>query len=286
MKLAASNIAWAPEARLAAYRVLAAEGFEGLEIAPGLYFAGSADPFLPGEAEVAARLAESAAAGLALCSMQALLFGVEGAALFGGPEALARLEAGMRRAIALAGRLAIPNLVFGSPRQRAVPEGMAMADALDAAAAVFARLGDAARDAGTVIAMEANPPEYGTNFLTGVDQALAFVQRFDHPGIRLILDVGALHMTGDFARLDAVVAAAAPWLSHVHMSEPHLAPAPAETGQAVAVLQALARAGYGGWVSIEMKAVAGVDAGAGIAALETAAARLAAARAAAAELPA
>lgn len=273
MKLAVSNIAWPPETRLAAYEVLKAQRIAGLEIAPGMFFAGAADPFVPTEAEAASRLSEIAAAGLTLCSMQSLLFGVEGAALFEGPAALARFETGMRRAIDLAGRFGIPNLVFGSPRQRVVPEGMAMTTALAEAGTVFAQLGGAALDAGTVIAMECNPPAYGTNFLTDPDQTLGFVQGLNHPGVRLVLDVGAMHMTGDFRQIEAVVAAAAPWLSHVHMSEPHLAPAPAETGDAARVLLALSRAGYDRWVSIEMKAVAGEE----IAVLAAAASRLVAA---------
>ncbi|MBY0344188.1 MAG: sugar phosphate isomerase/epimerase, partial [Sphingomonadales bacterium] len=154
---------------------------------------------------------------------------------------------------ALAERFGIPNLVFGSPAQRRVPEGMAMEQALAEAAEVFRKLGDTAAEAGTRIAIEANPAAYGTNFCTTLDEALAFVDVVAHPAIVPHLDLGAMHMNGDFAGVPARLPALAPRLSHVHVSEPHLAPAPAAAAPLVPVLEALAAAGYARAVSIEMK---------------------------------
>lgn len=253
MKLSMSNIAWLPEERLEAYAILAEAGFTGLEIAPGLFFHAADDPFRPDTASARAARVEMADAGLSLVSMQSLLFGVTGAALFEGPEARAAFETGMRRAIALADRFGIPNLVFGSPLQRRVPEGMAMAEAFDQAAEVFRKLGDAAAAAETRIAIEANPAAYGTNFLNTLDQALAFIDLVAHPAVVPHLDLGAMHMNGDFAGVPACLPALAPRLSHVHVSEPDLAPAPADPAALAPVLGGLAAAGYARAVSIEMK---------------------------------
>jgi sugar phosphate isomerase/epimerase len=253
MKLSMSNIAWAPEERLEAYAILAGAGFTGLEIAPALFFHEAEDPFLPDTASARRARVEAADAGLVVVSMQSLLFGVAGAALFEGPEARTVFEKGMRRVIALAERFGIPNLVFGSPAQRRVPEGMAMEQALAEAAEVFRKLGDTAAEAGTRIAIEANPAAYGTNFCTTLDEALAFVDAVGHPAIVPHLDLGAMHMNGDFAGVPARLPHLAPRLSHVHVSEPHLAPAPAAAAPLVPVLEALAAAGYARAVSIEMK---------------------------------
>lgn len=273
MKFAMSNIAWGPEERLEAYAILAEAGFTGLEIAPGLFFHEAEDPFLPDTAAARRARVEAADAGLTVVSMQSLLFGVSGAGLFDGPEARAAFEAGMRRAIALAERFAIPNLVFGSPLQRRVPEGLAMADALNQAAEVFRKLGDAAAAAGTRIAIEANPAAYGTNFCNTLDEALAFVDLVAHPAIVPHLDLGAMHMNGDFGGVPARLPALAPRLSHVHVSEPELAPAPADPEALAPVLGSLARAGYARAVSIEMKRPPE-----GLAAVRRAVAGLAAAR--------
>ena len=123
--------------------------------------------------------------------------------------------------------------------------------------------------------MEPNPAAYGTNFLNRVAQAEAFVRRVDHPAITLIVDVGALHMNGDFDTVEAVAGRAAPLVSHVHISEPNLDPAPARVDQAARVMTAMTDAGYRGWFSIEMKArpEPGLDA------LEASVARLVAAAA-------
>lgn len=253
MKLAMSNIAWAPDERLEAYEAMAEAGFTGLEIAPGLFFHASEDPFVPSEAEASEALAEMSDHGLGLVSMQSLLFGVQGAGLFDGEDARAALVKGMNRAIDLAGRFGIPNLVFGSPAQRRVPEGMPMAQALSEAADIFHPLGDRAKLAGTTITIEANPAAYGTNFVNTLEQATAIVEQINHPAIAVILDLGAMHMNGTFDRVPEQVEALMPRLNHVHVSEPNLAPAPAEPARLAPVLAELSKHGYAKAVSIEMR---------------------------------
>jgi sugar phosphate isomerase/epimerase len=198
-------------------------------------------------------LDEIAAHGLSLVSMQSLLFGVQGAALLGDPDARAAFARGMERAIELAGRFGIPNLVFGSPGQRRIPAGMDEPEARAQAAETFRRLGDRAAAAGTVIAMETNPVAYGANFLTTLEEAEAFVAQVDHPAVTLILDLGAMHMNGVFDTLPARAGELAPRLTHVHISEPHLAPAPDDSTDLAPLLLALRRVGYVRAVSIEMK---------------------------------
>ncbi len=264
-----SNIAWAPEERLEAYAALAEAGFTGLEIAPGLLFHGAEDACAPDSATLRAALGEIAAEGLTLVSMQSLLFGVTGAALFGEAEERAAFETAMRRAITLAGRLGIPNCVFGSPLQRRMPEGLAMDAAFAQGSEVFRRLGDHAAAHGTAIAIEANPAAYGTNFCTTLEEAERFVAAVDHPAVRMILDLGAQIMNGALPGTAALLPRILPRMGHVHVSEPDLAPAPApgRVAQLAVLFEALAARGYAGAVSIEMKrpaeGLAGVRAAAG-----------------------
>lgn len=254
MKLAVSNIAWPATERDAAYAILRDHGVTGLEIAPALFLSESIDPFVSTQGEVATAMKRMQAAGLELVSMQSLLFGVTGAALFEGEEARGKLIAAMERAIALAGRLGIPNLVFGSPKQRAYPDSLSASQAQEQAVTVFRRLGDSAVRARTRIAMEPNGRAYGTNFLNRVAEAEAFVRAVDHPGIVLNFDIGTLHMEGDFDAIEAIATAAVDTIGHVHISEPQLAPAPADPAQAARAIRALRKAGWTGWHSIEMAA--------------------------------
>ena len=269
MRLAVSNIAWSPADRLAAYRILQKAGITGLEIAPGLFFHTSPNPFAPGHAAARQALIEIEDAGLTLVSMQSMLFGVTGAALFEGPLPRRVFENAMVRSVELAGRFGIPNCVFGSPKQRCVPDGIAMDQAMAEAAAVFRRLGDRAQQAGTRIAIEANPARYGTNFLTTLGEAEAFVALVDHPAIVTILDLGAMHVNGEFDTAPDRIPTLMPHLNHVHVSEPDLAPAPASGTDLLPVLRTLQAQAYAKAVSIEMQAPRG-----GLAEVEAAVERL------------
>lgn len=255
MRLAVSNIAWLPSERHDAYALLRDNGIQGLEIAPAVLFHGAEDPFVPSDAVVEEALLEIGRMGLKLVSMQSLLFGVNGAALFGTSPERALFAEGLKRAISLACRTGIPNLVFGSPKQRLLSEAMTASEGNAAALPLFRELGELAASAHTKLGIEANPAGYGGNYLTKIHQAEAFVREAAHPAITLILDVGGLHMSGSFAEVRGDIARVAGLLSHVHMSEPFLAPSPADPEQAAIVLSALAAADYSGWVSIEMKRV-------------------------------
>ncbi|MFM5932184.1 MAG: sugar phosphate isomerase/epimerase family protein [Novosphingobium sp.] len=254
VKLAVSNIAWAPDEAEAACALLAAHGATGLEIAPGLAFADQDDRLRPSAGAIAALKQRLDHFGLALVSMQSLLFGVSGAQLFGSAEERERLEQGLYRAIDLAERLELPNLVFGSPGNRAYPGSMTEGEALDAAAHVFRRLGDRARAAGTRLAIEPNPAVYGTNFLTTVDDAARFVAALGHDGITLNYDIGALITNGEVPQAGALYDQAGARVSHVHISEPGLAAAPADSQGLASIVASLEQRGYAGWYSIEMRA--------------------------------
>jgi len=250
---AVSNIAWPPKQRYKAYRVLEQHGYSGLEIAPGLLFAGEPDVFSPSEQAIERIRSDLTQYGLHLVSMQSLLFGVENAELFGRAAALDRFEAGMRRAIKLAGRLGISNLVFGSPKQRVIPNDLSRAEAERHAVKVFCRLGDDALRAGTAVSLETNPAAYGTNFLTKTAETVSFVQRIDHPAIKLNLDIGAMEMNGEPGTA-AVLWDNAHLISHVHVSTPNLAPAPRDLSLLTTILRQLRRKDYARAVSIEMLA--------------------------------
>lgn len=259
MRLAVSNIAWSPENRLEAYAALQAHSIRGLEIAPRLFFSRSDDPFLPSASDVEIALREIEDAGLQLVSMQSLLFGVKGAALFGDKQQREAFETGMVRAIRLADKVRIPHLVFGSPVQRTVPVSMARSEATDIAVEAFNRLGDQASATGTVIGIEFNPIRYGTNFLNTAEEALEFVRRVDHKAVKMVLDIGAMIINAEFEKIPPLMSSIGHRLGHIHISEPDLAPAPRHAHTASLVFAATMNAEYSGWHSIEMKAVAVAD---------------------------
>jgi sugar phosphate isomerase/epimerase len=255
MKLAVSNIAWAPSEARTAYALLRDHGFRGLEIAPALTFGDGPDPFAPSNEAVTKFCNVIADHGLELVSMQSLLFGALGAQLFGSVKEREAFEVAMERALTLAGRLGAPNLVFGSPANRSFPPQMTTDDTNALARETFRRLGDRACAVGAVVALEPNPVAYGTNFLTTVEAAADFVLGVDHPGITLNFDIGALIMNDEGGAVGRLADSARGHISHVHISEPKLVPAPRDTGQLAAIARALLAHGYSGWFSIEMRRV-------------------------------
>ena len=70
------------------------------------------------------------------------------------------------------------------------------------------------------LAIEANPPVY-TNYLNGTAEAFALVKRLDNPGLAVNLDLSTMLAQGESLQsfVDDLK-----YVSHVHISEPGLAP--------------------------------------------------------------
>ncbi|WP_420587417.1 sugar phosphate isomerase/epimerase family protein [Ruegeria sp.] len=253
MKLSVSNIAWPSEQRGAAYDLLRDHGVSGLEFAPGLLFPGHDAPLGATAQDCNEVIAELSAYGLRPSSMQSLLFGVPDAHLFGPPKAQQTLQDTMQAAIGLAARLNCRNLVFGSPANRLIPDEMSPIQAQTIWHDSFQRLGDMAASREVVVALETNPVQYGTNFMTTIAETLAVVRAVDHPAVQMNLDLGAAILTGEIETVDDWLAPALDASHHVHLSAPDLAPLSTQAAMVRRICAALDAAGWNGWVSVEMR---------------------------------
>ena len=260
MRLAVSNIAWRPDERDQVHGLLADLGVRGLEIAPGLTFPHEPDPFRPSVMAISLFHKDLERHGLAPVSMQSLLFGVKDAVLFGNEGQRSAFVAGLERAIDLAGRLGVPNLVMGSPTNRVVPDGMERSVALAVARDVFRRLGDRCVQAGCKLALEPNPVAYSTNFMTTIGEAADVAAVIDHPAVSVNFDLGSLHMNGEIEEAGVWYDRCDGRVSHVHVSEPNLAPAPKDVARLAMIVQTLSNRGYVHWWSVEMRQAGGSNA--------------------------
>jgi D-psicose/D-tagatose/L-ribulose 3-epimerase len=260
MKLAISNIGWSEaEDDTIAARLVAA-GADALEIAPGRVGWRSAQP--PAGADVAALWQGR---GLPIVSMQSLLYGVTGAALFGSADELDRLMEALDGVIGFAGSVGCGPLVFGSPANRRKGD-LSLAEAITRAAPVFARLGDRAAEAGSTLCIEANATFYGCDFVTNLAEASAMVEAVAHPAVGMMIDTGNMELAGD--RVEDI-AHHMPRIRHFHLSVPQMVAVTAEARFARACLDAALGAGYDGVVTIEMRGTADDPAGAAARAVET-----------------
>lgn len=241
MKLSISNIAWEEKDDAQVYSWMKKYGFTGLEIAPTRIF-----PDRPyekvGEAEAWSKklLAEN---GFVVPSMQSIWYG-RNEKLFGTEEERNILSTYTREAVDFAEVIGCKNLVFGCPRNRAVPDG----GNTEMAVSFFRELGNYASEHGTVIGMEANPPIYNTNYINDTLSALELIHRVDSQGFRLNLDVGTMIQNGEKAE---ELVGNVKLINHVHISEPGLKII--ENRELHRELcRILKEEGYDGFISIEM----------------------------------
>jgi D-psicose/D-tagatose/L-ribulose 3-epimerase len=262
MKVAVSNLAWHPEEDESIVSVLGRAGAEAVELAPGKVWP---DPVSVPAAE--ARQARSwwEDRGLPVVALQALLFGRPDLQLFGPGAVRRELGDRLRRLCELAAHLGASVLVFGSPRNRARGE-TAAEEAFDIAVRFFADVGLAARSCGVVVCIEPNPPVYGCNFVTDVDEAIALVDAVGSPGFGLHFDTACVTLAGQ--DVGPAVVDAGSRIRHVHVSEPDLGPVGSPTGKVdhEAVARSLRAVGYEGFASIEMLPASATDNGPAVAA--------------------
>ena len=248
MKLAVSNIAWPQEQDAAVADLLAGLGVTGIEVAPTKVWP---QPLAATDAEVDAYRRFWNDRGIEIIAAQALLFGKPELTLFDSPETRARTLDYLTGIVRLCSRLGAGALVFGSPKNRRVGNGSPH-KARQVAAEFFDRLAGVAEDAGTAVVLEANPPEYGADFVTRAAEAVELVKAVNHAGFRLHLDTGCMTLAND--PIGETFDAGFPLLRHFHVSEPNLDP-PGTSGKVdhPAFAAELRRRGYSHRVSLEMR---------------------------------
>lgn len=248
MRLAISNIAWDVSEDEQVAGLLRLHGVDAIDVAPGKYFP---DPKNAGDGDIARVKAWWAARDIEITGMQALLFGTTGLNVFGSTKVQDAMLAHLAAVCRIGAGLGATRLVFGSPKNRDRSE-VQDADVLEIAAQFFRRLGNVAADWGVLICLEPNPPCYGANFMTTSPETARVVEEVGHPAIRMQLDTGALAINGEDP--DAVLAAYAGLIGHVHASEPDLLPIGDGGADHEKVCAALQRHLPGHLVSIEMLA--------------------------------
>lgn len=247
MRIAVSNIAWDPSEDEVVGETLRALGVDAVELAHTKYWPVPVEPSTADLAELAGAWKRR---GQSILALQSLLFGRPDLSIFGEPAQTAETATYLERVLEIGAGLGAKVLVFGSPRNRDRGE-RSFPQALAEATAFFRPLAERARTLGCVIGLEPNPPIYGCNFVTNTEEAIELIRAIDHPGFRLHLDVGILHLNGE--NPGHAVKQARPYLAHVHISEPELASVPAGKVDHRAAAEALRAEEWDGAVSIEMR---------------------------------
>lgn len=241
MFLGISNIGWPVQNDTDVYEMMKTYGYTGLEIAPTRIFPESPYDRTKEAGVWAGRL--KADHNFTVPSMQSIWFGRQ-EKLFGTREERKQLLDYTKKAILFASAVGCGNLVFGCPKNRAIPDNGGSGTAI----AFFRELGDYAAEHGTVIGMEANPPIYNTNYINDTPSALALIRQVDSRGFLLNLDTGTMIQNQESAE---EIQGRVHLINHVHISEPGLKPI-RRRGLHQELLAILREEHYAGCVSIEM----------------------------------
>lgn len=246
LKLSISNIAWSENEDEQVYSLMQKYGFTGLEIAPTRIF--PSEPY--GDLDRVREWAKSLenGYGFVIPSMQSIWFGRQ-EKLFGSSKEREILSDYTKKAVDFASAAGCSNLVFGCPRNRALPEG---ADR-NAGREFFHELGEYALSKSTdknriYIGMEANPLIYNTNYINTTAEALELIREVGSDGFKLNLDVGTMIENHEDI---SVIEGKIPMISHVHISEPYLKTIEKRTFHKE-LKCCLEEGGYDGFISIEM----------------------------------
>jgi sugar phosphate isomerase/epimerase len=244
MKLAVSNLAWPVESDGAAAELLGRHGVRAIELAPTKVWPRPAEAT---EEDVIAYRAFWERRGFQIVALQALLFGRPDLTLFDDPGTRGHTFDYLCRIMRLASCLGAGVLVFGSPGNRRV-NGRPPAEVRPVAVDLFRRLGEAAHRHGVSFCIEPNPPAYGCDFVTTVEQGAQLVAEVGHPGFGLHLDAGGMALAGESLER---VGAVGP--RHFHISEPHLCPIGTGSTPHAVYAEQLRQVGYERWCSVEMR---------------------------------
>lgn len=140
-------------------------------------------------------------------------------------------------------------LVFGSPGQRSVEEGVAPEKAFDNARAVLAEAAPVFEAAGVCLCFEPLARRE-TNFINTGDEGSRLCDAVDHLCVKLHLDVKA--MSDEDAPLPDIIRANARHLRHFHVNDPNLLGPGMGEVTFEPIRDALAEVGYAGYLSVEV----------------------------------
>ena len=197
----------------------AAQGYDGLEVAP-FTLAGNPQDITDREAAEFRRIAQNH--GLAITGLHWLLVAPGGLSIVSDDITVRERTIGiMQRLVELCALMGGKYLVHGSPKQRSVPAGSTREQALARATECFAQAGAAAASAGVVYCIEPLSTRE-TDLIHTVAEAARIVDQVASPGLKTMIDCSA---AGQMER-ESVAELMARWIpsghvAHVQVNDPN-----------------------------------------------------------------
>lgn len=147
-------------------------------------------------------------------------------------------------------KLGLKTIVFGSGKQRRIPDGMDPKEGYTALLEVGRRIAEKAAEYGITLVLE--PLNYTeTNCFNRVGEGYAFMKEVNRPGLKLLADVYHMYANGEAPELPAEYVKE---LHHIHLAQPETREQPSElTPYFTAFAENLKKNGYDGYASVEAR---------------------------------
>ena len=169
-------------------------GYDGLEIAPFTFSPYVTDISPATRREIVSR---AEAADLDILGIHWVFVGPEGV-LLTRPDAEVRKFTVdyMKSLVDFCGDVGGEVIIFGSPKQRNIEEGVTYDEAFDYARSIMAETMPRCADRGVTICMEPLT-HLETNFLQSAEETVSLIDAVQHPNFQLILDTKAMTFEKD-----------------------------------------------------------------------------------------
>ncbi|APZ93976.1 sugar phosphate isomerase/epimerase family protein [Fuerstiella marisgermanici] len=229
-------------------RIMAETGYTGIEVAP---FSISDDLASVPETTLTDMKNTAERHGLEIIGLHWLLAKTNGLYLTSPDESVRAATAEYLKLLAktcaaLGGRV----LVFGSPQQRNLMEGVTTEQAMEFAAEVFRAAMPTFAEHNVVLCMEPLTPKE-TDFINTCADAVALMKMVDHSSFVLHQDVKAM-VGAESASVPELIHRYKDVCGHFHVNDTNLlGPGMGETDYHP-IFKALQEVGYDGWVSVEV----------------------------------
>lgn len=131
------------------------------------------------------------AKGLEVCSIQSPFYGIDGR-IFESNSSLKEYKEIAKDITDWAVNYRVPNIVFGSPKQRLVTNEIERSRAIE-----FLYFLNELSSNATHWSLENNPKIYGANWLISIEEILSTLSSFNLSNLKLNLDIGATIYSGE-----------------------------------------------------------------------------------------
>ena len=247
MKFAICNETFQDWPHERAFAFAAECGYTGIEIAPFTLAARAGEVSPMQRAELRR---QAAAAGLEIIGLHWLLAKTEGFHLTSADAAVRRRTADyLKELTMLCGDLGGRLMVFGSPMQRSLPEGMTREQGMAYATEILGELVPVLEKVDVVVALEPLGPQE-TNFLCTAAETMELIERVGSSHVRLHLDCKA--MATEPTPIVELILRNQDAMVHFHANDPNRQGPGFGSLDFVPIFKALRDVRYDGWVSVEV----------------------------------